>query len=47
MTDDQDRSPTDTEEGDDPGWPLSFLLLVGAGALYLILRVVDLVRDVL
>ncbi len=36
-----------SEEGEgepDPGWPWSFLLLVGAGALYLILRVVDAVN---
>ena len=30
------------EEEIDPGWPWSFLLLVAAGALYLIFRFVEL-----
>lgn len=47
MTKDQDRISTDTDDGDDPGWPISFLLLVGAGALYLILRIVQIVKDLL
>lgn len=47
MTDDQDHLSTETDDGDDPGWPISFLLLVGAGALYLILRVVQLTKDLL
>ena len=29
------------EEDVDPGWPWSFLLLVAAGALYLIFRFVE------
>lgn len=38
-----DRRPEDssTDEDVDPGWPWSFLLLVAAGALYLILRFVE------
>lgn len=35
----------DTDQ-DDPGWPISFLLLVGAGALYLALRLIQFVADV-
>ena len=32
----------DTEaEDDDPGWPWSFILLVVAGAIYLIFRFVE------
>ncbi|MEZ5176112.1 MAG: hypothetical protein R2823_07890 [Acidimicrobiia bacterium] len=34
-----------TDGEDDPGWPLSFLLLVTAGALYLLLRLFELVRS--
>jgi hypothetical protein len=36
--------PGDTpSDGDsDPGWPWSFLLLVAAGALYLIFRFIEL-----
>ncbi|MDK1009727.1 MAG: hypothetical protein QGM48_01355 [Actinomycetota bacterium] len=37
--------PPDNDEDVDPGWPWSFLLLVGAGGLYLILRVVQAVND--
>ncbi len=36
--------PTASHVGDDevdPGWPWSFLLLVAAGALYLIFRFVE------
>ena len=37
------RSEASAEEKDvDPGWPWSFLLLVAAGALYLIIRFVEL-----
>ncbi len=36
-----------SEEEVDPGWPWSFLLIVGAGALYLILRLVEAVNDFL
>ncbi len=49
MTSDPERDsePVDSsdESDDDPGWPISFLLLVGAGALYLVVRVIQLVRD--
>lgn len=41
---DTDNPPLEDEE-DDPGWPWSFLLLVAAGGLYLILRVVQMVND--
>jgi hypothetical protein len=33
---------TGPDEEIDPGWPWSFLLLVAAGALYLIFRFVEL-----
>lgn len=51
-TDDPDYDPygpppPGTEEEVDPGWPWSFLLLVFAGALYLIFRLIDFVRDIL
>lgn len=37
-----------TEEmEEDPGWPISFLILVGAGALYLILRFYQMFRNLL
>ena len=39
--DDVNPSST-TDEELDPGWPWSFLLLVAAGALYLIFRFVEL-----
>ncbi len=32
----------DTADVEDPGWPWSFILLVVAGALYLIFRFVEL-----
>jgi hypothetical protein len=35
------------DEEADPGWPISFLLLVAAGAAYLILRFVVIVRDMM
>ena len=35
----------DTEDDVDPGWPWSFLLLVAAGAIYLIVRFVELGLD--
>ncbi|MDK1018318.1 MAG: hypothetical protein QGD89_02815 [Actinomycetota bacterium] len=44
LDDGQDRRSEEGREEPDPGWPWSFLLLVGAGALYLILRVVDAVN---
>ena len=34
-----------TDEDIDPGWPWSFLLLVAAGALYLIFRFVEMGID--
>ena len=40
--------PDQTDPADpveDPGWPKSFLLLVGAGTLYLVLRFADLLRE--
>ena len=51
-TDDLDRNDPSTVEGpdtansaddEDPGWPWSFILLVVAGALYLIFRLADLI----
>ncbi len=51
MTDDRDAeaTPPSADDGadDDPGWPISFMLLVGAGALYLILRLIQIVTDVM
>lgn len=47
MTDHRDELDTDTGEEEDPGWPISFLLLVGAGGVYLVLRFVQLARDLL
>lgn len=41
---DRSESPSEEEEV-DPGWPWSFLLLVGAGALYLIVRFAELARS--
>jgi hypothetical protein len=46
MTEQQDDLQADGGEEDDPGWPISFLLLVGAGALYLILRLVQLIQGI-
>lgn len=37
-----EASSEEEEEDVDPGWPWSFLLLVAAGALYLIIRFVEL-----
>lgn len=39
-----DDAPVDSVENpeDDPGWPIGFLLFVGLGALYLIVRFVQL-----
>jgi hypothetical protein len=31
------------EDGEDPGWPWSFILLVVAGALYLIFRFAEVI----
>jgi hypothetical protein len=46
MTADPDEQPSSTAEDEeaDPGWPWSFLLLVAAGGLYLILRFVQLAQ---
>ncbi|MCZ7533130.1 MAG: hypothetical protein M5U23_06970 [Acidimicrobiia bacterium] len=48
----QDQPNGDHPDGDiagqseeDPGWPISFLLLVGAGALYLIFRLFDMIKN--
>lgn len=38
-------SSTDEADESDPGWPWSFLLLVAAGGIYLILRVVQMIND--
>lgn len=47
MTEEPDSvESTSLEDDDDPGWPISFLLLVAAGALYLILRLVQFIADV-
>jgi len=35
-------APGDTEQQPEPGWPWSFILLVVAGALYLVFRFVEL-----
>ncbi|MGI9667933.1 MAG: hypothetical protein ACR2N2_12705 [Acidimicrobiia bacterium] len=43
---DQPVEAQESDSPDDPGWPWSFLLLVFAGALYLIFRLVDFVIDV-
>jgi len=52
MTD--DRAPEEApvpppQPSDDvePGWPWSFILLVVAGAAYLVFRLVDFIADVL
>lgn len=48
MTEQGDR-PEQPASGDvnedDPGWPLSFILLVVAGGLYLVLRFFQMARD--
>jgi hypothetical protein len=40
------RSSSESED-EDPGWPLSFILLVVAGGLYLVLRFFEMARDLL
>ncbi len=47
MTSEPDeRADTVSDDDDvDPGWPWSFLLLVVAGGLYLILRFVQMLND--
>ncbi len=42
---DPDRADLDGEEEEDPGWPWSFLLLVFAGALYLIFRFYEMAKE--
>lgn len=44
MTTEPEEGPNSVTDDDeiDPGWPWSFLLLVAAGAIYLILRFVQL-----
>jgi hypothetical protein len=44
--DDVRANGSEDDEG-DPGWPLSFLLLVGAGGLYLILRFAAIFKDMM
>lgn len=39
---DEQSGTSPDDEDVDPGWPWSFLLLVAAGGLYLILRFVQL-----
>ena len=41
---DELETPDDSEEV-DPGWPWSFLLLVAAGGLYLIVRFVEMFNE--
>lgn len=42
-----DHDGAEEEFEEDPGWPISFLILVGAGALYLILRFYQMFRNLL
>lgn len=45
-TEPEDRSTVSHDDEDvDPGWPWSFLLLVAAGGIYLILRAIQMVND--
>ncbi len=44
---DPDHGEVDGEEEEDPGWPWSFLLLVFAGALYLIFRFYEMAKELL
>lgn len=41
------REHRSDEDVEDPGWPWSFLLLVAAGGIYLILRFVQLAAKLL
>ena len=47
MTSDHGELPDAAGEDEDidPGWPWSFLLLVGAGGLYLIVRIIQMIND--
>lgn len=52
MSDDEatehlDDPDSKTEDEEDPGWPWSFLLLVFAGALYLIFRFYEMAKELL
>ena len=42
---DEKSTNVDGEEEEDPGWPWSFLLLVFAGALYLIFRFYEMAKE--
>lgn len=47
-SDPDDYRPATTEDEDedfDPGWPWTFLLLVAAGGLYLVLRAVQMFNE--
>lgn len=44
--DDEEPSTTDVAD-EDPGWPWSFILLVLAGAIYLIFRFAELIIKLL
>jgi hypothetical protein len=46
-SDGQDIRSSPDSEDDDPGWPLSFILLVVAGGLYLVLRFFQMARGLL
>lgn len=47
MTDSSDptKASKPDADGEDPGWPLSFILLVVAGGLYLVLRLFQMAQD--
>jgi hypothetical protein len=46
MTAEAGETPDPSTEDDvDPGWPWSFLLLVAAGGIYLVLRFVQMIND--
>jgi hypothetical protein len=40
-----DTSPSHEMDDEDPGWPLSFILLVVAGGLYLVLRFFQMAQE--
>jgi len=42
-----DDDPSESVDTDDPGWPWSFILLVVAGAIYLIFRFAELAINIL
>jgi hypothetical protein len=43
----KDIEPSPEADDEDPGWPLSFILLVVAGGLYLVLRFFQMARGLL